>query len=370
MGSSGLGSTVQSLPGGGGSGGGGGRFHDSLVLKEVAAPGSRAKKGDVVAEFDRQDMLTLLDDYKVQVSQAEASMRSIQAQLEVIQDAHQQSIRTAKAELDKARLDLKTIPVRSAIDAELLKLAAEETEARYKQLLNEVKFMEASLNSQRRLAQLNLDEEKAEAKRIQLDVDRMLMRAPIDGIVVMQTTWRGGEQGQIERGDELHSGHPFMQIVDTDSMVVDASVNQVDSELMRIGAKARVRFDAYPNLELPASVYAIGAMTKTAGWRASFVKEIPVSLKLEGTDPRVIPDLSVSVDVVLGAEQKAVVAPIESIFQDSAAARPFVFLQRPSGWERREVELGVTNYINAAVRSGLKPGDVVARARPFDKPRN
>ena len=322
-----------------------------------------------MAEFDNQDMLTRLDDYKVQVSQAEASMRSIQAQLEVIRDVHQQSIRVAKAELDKARLDLKTIPVRSAIDTELLGLAAEETEARYKQLLIEVKFMEASLNAQRRLAQLNLDEEKSEARRIQLDVDRMSMRAPIDGIVVMQSTWRGGEQGQIERGDQLHPGQPFMQIVDTDSMVVNAAVNQADSEIMRIGAKARVRFDAYPDLELPASVYSIGAMTKTVGLRASFVKEIPVSLKLQVVDPRVIPDLSVSVDVVLGAEQKAVVAPIESIFRDGSAAKPFVFLRRPSGWERREVELGVTNYIAAAVRSGLNPGDVVARERPLDEPR-
>lgn len=365
LGSSGLGSTSQGIPGGGGGGGGGGRgFRSSLVLKELAEPGSRVEKGDIVAEFDREDMLVRLDDYRASVAQAEASMSSIEAQLEVIRKAHEQSIQVSQAELDKARLDLKTIPVRSAIVSELLRLAAEEAEARHNQLLNEVKLMDASLKAQMRIATLNLQDAKSELKRVEAHVDKMLIRTPIDGIIVMRSTWRGGEQGQIEKGDDLRSGQPFMQIVDTDSMVVNASINQVDSEMIRIGTKARVRFDAYPDLELPATVFAIGAITKAAGWRAAFVKEIPVTLKLQRTDPRVIPDLSVSVDLVLGAEKQVVVAPLESIFRDGPDARPFVFVRGPGGWERREVELGLSSYITAAVRSGLTPGELIARQRP------
>lgn len=320
-----------------------------------------------MAEFDRESMLNRLDDFKASVTQAESSIKSLLAELEVTRKAHEHSIRLAKSDLDKAKLDLKTIPVRSAIAAELLRLNAEEAEAHYQQVLKEVKFMEDSLKAQLRVAQLTRDEARVELKRVEADVNRMLIQAPIDGLAVMQTTFRGGELGQIQEGDEVRSGEPFMQIVDLGSMVVNATANQVDSELIRIGAKARVRFDAYPNLELPARVYAIGAMTKPAGWRGDYVKEVPVTLRLEETDPRVIPDLSVSVDIVLASETQGVIAPLESIFRDGPDGRPFLFVQRASGWEQRDIELGLVNHVAAVVRSGLSEGNVIALRRPTTK---
>ena len=366
MGSAGLGSTAQSLSGGGG-GGGGRAFTTSLTLKELVKSGAHVKKGDIVAEFDRENMLTRLDDFRNQVLLAEATMRSIDAQLDVLRKAHEQTLRVSRADLDKARLDLKTVPVRSQIDTELLRLAAEEADARHKQLSGEVKFMETSLAAQKRIADLEFRETKAELKRLEGNVNKMVSRAPINGIVVMQSTWRGGEQGQIERGDQLWPGQPFMQIVDTSSMLVTASVNQVDAELIRVGAKASVRFDAYPDLELPATVFGISAMPRASGWRAAFVKDIPIMLQLDRTEDRVIPDLSVSVDVRIASEKQTVIAPLDAIFRDEAASRPFVFLRGPSGWERREVELGLSNHVAAAVRPGIGAGDVIARERPVTR---
>lgn len=86
-------------------------------------------------------------------------------------------------------------------------------------------------------------------------------------------------------------------------------------------------------------------------------------------DPRVIPDLSVSADVIVERQdQAAAVAPLESVFRDSAEAKPYVFLRGPSGWQRQEVELGLTSNTAVAVRSGLRAGDVIALARPVQEP--
>jgi HlyD family secretion protein len=322
------------------------------------------KKGDVVAGFDRQNMENRLDDFRAGVRQAEASMRRFHAELEVARKAHEHAIRVAKSELDKARLDLKTIPVRSAIQTETLKLAAEEAEARHGQIAKEAKDLEDSLRAQLRVAELTLAEAKIEFQRVERDVDRMLMKAPIDGLVVMQTTWRGGDMGQIQVGDQVYPGQGFMRIVDPSSMVVSASVNQVDAELLRIGAPARVKFDAYPDLELPARVYSIGAITKGGGFRGEFVKEIPVNLKLERMDSRVIPDLSVSVDVVVSSEADIVLAPRESVFQERPGEKPYVFVRDASTWLRREVELGQSNHTAVAIRSGLRADEVIALERP------
>jgi hypothetical protein len=186
----------------------------------------------------------------------------------------------------------------------------------------------------------------------------------MDGMVVVQSIRRGSEFQTIRQGDQLFPGQLFMQIVDPGSMLVSATVNQADSELLHVGAKAHLHFDAFPGLTLPGHVVSLGAMTNTGGMRDTYVKEIPVFLKVDQMDPRIIPDLSVSVDVILASTPEQVTAPLESVFRDSAEGQPYVFVKTGNGFERRVIELGLCNYVRAAIVSGLKKGEVVAIERP------
>lgn len=370
MGGSGLGTTggqfaenarmAAAMSGGGGPGGGG---DFQLVLQQLAKPGSMVRKGDPVAEFDRQYMLTRLDDYRAAVVQSEMAQKRRLAYLEITRENYNQKIRQAKADLDKARLDLKTIPVLGTMDAERLRLAAEAAEARYKQYLTEAKYVEISEQAQIRISEIDLEQTRAELKRAEANADRMVLKAPIDGLTVMQSMPRGGEFSQIQQGDQLFPGQFFMQIVDPGSMVVNASVNQVDAERLRIGARARVRFDAFPGLELPARVYSVAGIAKQGGSRGQYVKELPVRLKLEKMDPRVIPDLSVGVDVIVEEDPAEVKVSRAAVFQDEPG-RPYVFVETARGWEKRPVELGAASFIEVAVRNGLRPGEKVALERP------
>jgi len=365
-----LGSTASQLPGGANGPPAIGTSTDTsgdgwhVFLQTVVPPGSHVKKGQVVAELDRQYQLVRLDDFRASVTDLENGLKTLRQTLDVEKKAHRASIEAAKADLDKARYDLKTIPVQSAIVAEQLKLAEQEAAARYQELLSEVKPKDDSASAEWRLNTLEHEHAKIELSRAERNAERMLVRAPIDGTTVMSSTWRGGEFGQIQAGDELYSGMMFVKVVDPRSMIIAATVNQADIETIRVGSAARVRFDAYPDLELPARVYSIGAMPNTGGFRISYVKEVPVVLKLEKLDPRVIPDLSVAVDVILRAEPSAVLAPLEGIFRDAPGGPACVFVENQRGWERREVEIGLANNVAAVVRSGLRPGEVIAAERP------
>jgi multidrug resistance efflux pump len=317
-------------------------------------------------------MLTRLEDYKSSLAQTQASVKKLKAEIEVLKKAHEQTIGAAKAELDKARLDLKTATVVGAIDAERMRLTAEEAEARYKQLLAEVKYVDAGYKSQLRIAEYDEQQAELELKRAEANADRMVLRAAIPGLTVMQNTFRGSEFAQIQQGDQLWPGQPFMQIVDTSTMIINASVNQVDVDNLRIGAKAKVRFDAFPGLELPAHVYSIGAITKPGGMRANFVKEVPVRLKLDQMDPRIIPDLSVSADVIIAEEQQqATVVPLAAVFhEEGSRGAAFVFVKKESGWEKRKVELGLADNTSVAIRSGLGRGETVALETPLSYQEN
>ncbi|MFN0166849.1 MAG: efflux RND transporter periplasmic adaptor subunit [Bryobacteraceae bacterium] len=333
------------------------------VVLSLAKPGSTVRKGDVVAEFDRQYMLLRLDDYKASVFQADADLRKVRADLAVRTESLMQRVRVAKADLDKARLDLRTIEVVSDMDAVRLKLAAEEAEARYQQLQQEVELSKAANTADLRSSEIEFEQAKLELKRAENNANRMLVKAPMDGLVVMQSIRRGMEQAQVQEGDQLYPGQIFMQIVDPSSMVVNANVNQVDSESLRIGQPANVNLDAFPAIRLSGKVYSIGAVP-VAGRRANFMKTIPVRVKLDGQDNRVIPDLSAYADVVVAAERGKALIPAASLFRDGEQGKAFVYLRGPDAWLRREVEVGATDSQRVVVKSGLKNGDVVSTAPP------
>jgi HlyD family secretion protein len=350
--------------GGGPLGGGGGMMGDfSLVLMKLAKPGLHVKTGDVVAQFDPQMQQQRLDDYRDSVIQMQNQIRKMMANLASVREAHDQTVLSSKADWDKAVLDLQTAPIRSAIDAEKYKLAVEEKEATYKQLLNEASLVIEQQEAQIQVQRLNLRQSAIELQRAENNVQRMTIKSPMEGIVVMQSIVRNGEFGQIREGDQVFAGQPFMQIVDTRSMVLNATVSQVDAEKLRLNMKSTLRLDAYPDIEMPATLVGIGAMSKTSTFRAGYVGEIPIRLKIERSDPRIIPDLTGSAEVVLNTEENALVAPRAAVFQENDG--PFVFLRGPEGWVRKQVEIGLASYTAVTIHSGLRKGDVVAIQRPI-----
>lgn len=339
------------------------------VLQNVVSPGKLVRKGETVAEFDTQYQQTRLDDQRSDLEQSERGMRTLEVQLEVSRSQNRFALQQARAVVDKARLDLRTTPVLSQIQSERLKLALEEAEAQLKQLQVEEPLRRASEAAELKQAQIQLATTRSELKRAEENVEKMRMKAPMDGMIVMQKIMAGSEFRQIQQGDQLFPGQMFMQIVDPSSMLVAASVNQADVELIRVGAKAHLRFDAYPGLVLPGKVISIGAVPRSGGNRGDFMKEIPVYLKIEKMDERVIPDLSVSADIVVASEPEGVIVPLESVFYDQGAPdRPFVYVKTANGFERRSVELGLRNYVRARVVNGLKAGETIALEPPAAAP--
>ena len=336
-----------------------------LVLQKLMPGGSFVRKGQLVAEFDRQYMLLRLEDYKAMADQHERNVTRLKAALAVTRAAHDQLMIRAKGEMDKAAQDLQKIPILSQINSEKFRLNYEEAKSRYEQLRDDEKYVVISETAAIDRAEEDLRVARIEYDRAARNADRMLAKAPLDGMIVMLTTRRGSDTGQIQEGDQIYSGQPYMRIMDVRHMVVNASVNQVDVQQVRLGMRARVRFEAYPQLELPARVTAVGASATSGGWRGTYVRSVPVRLKLEQADPLVIPDLSVSADVVMESVENATVVPREAVFGGEGDAPQYAFVREPDGgWERRPLEVMMSNATAVAVKAGVNPGDVLAAEPP------
>jgi HlyD family secretion protein len=164
--------------------------------------------------------------------------------------------------------------------------------------------------------------------------------------------------GDPQEGDEVWPGLPFMQVVDPSAMQVTASVNQVDFPYLRTGQRVEVRLDAYPDLVLGGSIEHLAAIANTS-LLSQVVHNFNATFAIQGTDPRLLPDLSAAVDVELERLPDVLLAPRDALMMENG--KTYVAVKRGTSFEKRPVTLGRSNDVEAVVLSGLVAGDLVRR---------
>lgn len=340
-----------------------------LTLVELADSGSIVDRDSVVATFERRQAQDHIDDVQSEVVQKLSDVEKRRAELMIAEETTRQAVRVAKGEFEKAQLDLRTSEVRSEIEAELLRLAMMEAEATWKQLEEELELQQKANQAELRGLRLEVASEENHLGRHVRDVEQMTVTTPVPGLVVMETTFRGGQFNQVETGDQVYPRTLFMQVVDVSEMIVTGMANQVEIHAIRIGQKAEVRLDAYPDLVLPGEVISIGALASAGGGgggrrfsrggRQEWVRGIEIQVAIQQEDERIIPDLSASADIVLLEEPDQLVIPREAIrhLDDGTAV---VEVRDGETFQQREVELGELNATHAVVLAGLSESDVIA----------
>jgi multidrug efflux pump subunit AcrA (membrane-fusion protein) len=329
----------------------------ALVLIKLVKSGAPVKKGDLIAQIDAQATEDHLDDIVDQVRQGNADIVKRKAEQAVEWETLQQTLRQAKSDYEKAKWDAKPAGILTDIERELLQLNVEETEARYKQLQENLKFQRSAFDAEIRILEITKERQQRHHDRHALDLVKYVINAPMDGLAVMQPIFRGGEMGQIQEGDQVGPGQLFMKVVDPRSMQVDARANQAESSLLRIGQRVTVHLDAFPGVRLPGSIYSIGALA-VGGWMQNYyIRNVPVNITIEGYDPRLIPDLSASGDVVIDQADNVLTVPLKAVHRRNG--KPTLLVKKGDAFEQREVSLGIENEEQVEITAGLSAGEEV-----------
>jgi HlyD family secretion protein len=328
-----------------------------MVIMELVASGATVKKGDVVAKIDGQAMQNHIDDLLDTVQASDADVRNKAANQAVEMETLLQTIRVAKANLDKAKLEAQASEVRTDIERELLKLAVDEADANYRQQLADVPQLQAKQKAELRILELTRERHTRHRGRHVLDLERTTFRASLGGMAVMSPIFRGGEMGQFQKGDRVFAGMTFVKVVDPRSMQLEATVNQSESSEFRIGQEAKIHFDAFPGLELKGKIYSLGALA-VGGWRQNyFIRTLPVRLSIDVEDSRVIPDLSASADVVVGRAGNQLLVPRAAVKNENGAT--VLYVKNGGSFERRPVKIGLQSETETAIESGVRQGEDV-----------
>ncbi len=92
------------------------------------------------------------------------------------------------------------------------------------------------------------------------------------------------------------------------------------------------------------------------------MRSVPATVEIEGSDPRLIPDLSGAAEILIGRQEDVLVLPLEALFEEGD--QDFVYLKTGESFEKHEVEVGPRSNTHAAVLSGLSAEQVVATQPP------
>ena len=180
-----------------------------MIVMYVATPGSWVKKGTLIAQIDAQSLADHIDDLGDTIEAATADVNKRRAEQAIEWETLQQTIRVAKADWDKAKLDYSVAEVRTDVERQLLKLSLDEAEARYKQLQNDLAQKKLEQAADLRILELTRERHVRHRNRHRNDLKAFTIYAAMDGLVVMQPIWRGSEMGQFQVGDRLSAWPAF-----------------------------------------------------------------------------------------------------------------------------------------------------------------
>ncbi len=340
-----------------------------LTIASMVPAGTVVQAGDTVAEFELRWLEDHITDRESVLVQARARHRKRDAQIRILKETERQARVSAKAEYDKAVLDLRTAEVRSVIEAEVLKNLSEEYKVIWEQLEAEGKLMDRVHAADLRGQELLVEEDRLHLERHVRDFERLQVKSPIDGMVVVESAFTDNKQfSQRKEGDRIYPGSLFMRIVDVNRPVLNASVNQVDAQSIRIGAQATVHVDAYPGVTFPGRVVDLGAVASSSsstvgfgrGGNGAYVRGIPVRILLDESDERILPDLSASADVQLSGAQEGIIVPREAVRRkDGTAGRSVVHVITNGSVRERNVIVQDMNDTHALLSQGLSDGQEV-----------
>jgi HlyD family secretion protein len=192
---------------------------------------------------------------------------------------------------------------------------------------------------------------EAAVKLAQTRVDKMVLKAPFEGVVA---------EADAELGEWVTPSPPALPVppaidlLDPDSIHVSAPMDEVDSARIDVGQRVRVTVDSFPDRAFAGQVARI----------APYVLDIEaqnrtVEVEVTFDDPvmaqKMLPGTSADVEVILEVRENVLRVPTAAILEGSRV----LVVSDENRLEERSIDLGLRNWDFTEVRDGLTAGERV-----------
>jgi HlyD family secretion protein len=303
------------------------------------------REGDVV---EKGDFLLQIDQRQLAASAqgAEASIRALFAD----RDAANANLTEAQRNFDR---------VRSNYDQKIIPLADLD---RARAALDSARANVNAINQR-------IDQARANLAAARDTLSKTTLKAPMAGIVTALPV----EEGEVAViGTMNNPGTVLLTIADMSVVEAVMEVDETDIPSVKIGQKATVTIDAYPNKTFNGIVTEVGSspISRTAMQNSAEAINFEVKIQIENPPDGVRPGFSCSADIVTGTRSKALAIPLQAlVVREKPNVKPAtdeegVYVHDNGKVKFVPVTTGLTGDTNIEIVKGLAGGEQIVTG-PF-----
>src|SRR5437763_1131426 len=172
---------------------------------------------------------------------------------------------------------------------------------------------------------------------------RTPIRAPISGTIVAMS---------LIAGEQVDPTKSLMTIVDTSTVWAEVAVHESDLGQLRHAVNADIVIPFDPSRTYTGRLVNIGIAVDPQN------RAVPMTFAVPNSDRTFKIEMAIEARIPAGPSQKMIVVPAAAILSEQGISS--VFVESPPGvFQRRVVTVGQRKGGNAAIISGLAPGDKV-----------
>ena len=374
-----------------------GSSQGGVAILWVIDEGARVKKGDKLVELDSSELELREKEQRISVITAEARLATAIAQLQQAKISRQEYLEgvykteektimseraIAEQDLRKAKLAIQSSErlvakglykslqleadrfavanAQNKLDVADGKLSVLQNLTKAKMLVQYDSDIEAA-EASRSAAESELMEERSELAEIQQQIEKCVILAPADGVVVHANRYssRGGSaEFVVEAGANVRERQEIIRLPDPSLMQVNCKINESRITLIREGMPAKIAVDAIPGLKLMGRVKKVNRYAEPSSFFSSSIKEYATLVEIIDPPENIRTGMTAEVQIFVEQVADALQIPIQGLYEHGD--QMFTLVQRgPDEFETAEVKIGATNDSMANITEGLKENDRV-----------
>jgi RND family efflux transporter MFP subunit len=158
----------------------------------------------------------------------------------------------------------------------------------------------------------------------------------------------------------FNSGTEVLTIANLNEMIINAHINQADVARLKPDQQVEVQVEAVPGLKVFGKVERIAPQATIK----NNIKGFATRILLKDVDKRIRPGMTANIKIPVAAADNVLAVPLAAVFTELNAETQqnerFVYVKQDETYERRPIQIGVSDFFYAEVGKGLSPGEVVA----------
>lgn len=339
-------------------------------IVKLAESGKPVKKGDVIVEFDAASQEQYYLDRSTNVRTVDSEIVQLVASHRIVNEMDGMNLMTSEYNVQRTELEASKAEVVSEIEGAKNRIDVGISKGELSQVNTTIGSHKIAQGADLERLGQKKDKTLRDLERAKGYLSKMVIRAPIDGIVNIMPNFRasgsfGSTPPPFREGDRAWTGAAIAEIPDLSAMRIELKLDEVDRGKLKLGQKVRIRVDALPEKEFTAELDWISPIAAIT-WRGMGLTEktFPARATLTSVDPRMRPGMSGSAEVVIESQPNVLLIPARSSFAHNG--KPAVYIQRGSSFVIRPIEVGRRNETDIVVLSGLKEGEQVTLENPAE----